>query len=174
LNNQVLIANARQLIEKVMFANGDMALDLAAKAVLRFVVDGHLQSLLNDRNNAAPVYQYRMRNPYNGQATEWVTIRPDQVDYILKNTIAANVEFQIVPSQSHLESFETEQIIGQSNEVAELRSEIAILKAKLAVPVVLPKTNGYWNDEEKAFEKGINLARRAVNKAGFRVEGDEE
>ncbi|HGM7400480.1 TPA: DUF551 domain-containing protein [Serratia marcescens] len=42
-----------------------------------------------------PVYQYRMRNPYNGQVTDWETIKREQVDFILKETIAANVEFRI-------------------------------------------------------------------------------
>ncbi len=43
-----------------------------------------------------PVYQYRMRNPYNDQVTDWKTIKPEQVDFILKETIAANVEFRII------------------------------------------------------------------------------
>ncbi|WP_432409828.1 hypothetical protein [Serratia marcescens] len=45
---------------------------------------------------AQPVYQYRMRNPYNGQVTDWETTKPEQVDFILKETIAANVEFRII------------------------------------------------------------------------------
>ncbi|HID9894789.1 hypothetical protein OHN11_20495 [Serratia marcescens] len=45
---------------------------------------------------AQPVYQYRMRNPYNGQVTYWETIKPEQVDFIMKETIAANVEFRII------------------------------------------------------------------------------
>ncbi|HGM5436067.1 TPA: hypothetical protein ACKPY3_003421 [Serratia marcescens] len=45
---------------------------------------------------AQPVYQYRMRNPYNGQVTGWETIKPEQVDFILKETIAASVEFRII------------------------------------------------------------------------------
>ncbi|MFW6685987.1 hypothetical protein V1654_07105 [Serratia marcescens] len=45
---------------------------------------------------AQPVYQYRMRNPYNGQVTDWETIKPEQVDFILKETIAASVEFRII------------------------------------------------------------------------------
>ncbi|HGM5575430.1 TPA: hypothetical protein ACKP2S_002187 [Serratia marcescens] len=45
---------------------------------------------------AQPVYQYRMRNPYNDQVTDWETIKPEQVDFILKETIAANVEFRII------------------------------------------------------------------------------
>lgn len=56
-------------------------------------------------------------------------------------------------------------------EVADKR--IAELEAKLANPVVLPKTNGYWNEQEKAYEEAITLAKRQVRLAGFRCEGDE-
>lgn len=46
-------------------------------------------------DSAEPVYQYRIRNGYNGQVTEWQTIRRDQVDFVLK-TQPLNAEFQIV------------------------------------------------------------------------------
>ncbi|RFS80616.1 hypothetical protein D0U00_04295 [Leclercia adecarboxylata] len=42
-----------------------------------------------------PVYQYRIRNGYNGQVTEWQTIRRDQVDFVLKAQ-THNAEFQII------------------------------------------------------------------------------
>lgn len=50
---------------------------------------------------------------------------------------------------------------------------IAELEAKLANPVLLPKTNGYWNEQEKAYEDAITLARLQIRLAGFRCEGDE-
>lgn len=50
---------------------------------------------------------------------------------------------------------------------------IAELEAKLANPVLLPKTNGYWNEQEKEYEDAITLARRQIRLAGFRCEGDE-
>lgn len=53
---------------------------------------------LSANREAQPVYQYRMRNPYNGQVTDWETIKPEQVDFIMKETIAANVEFRIITS----------------------------------------------------------------------------
>ncbi|ELO2135170.1 ead/Ea22-like family protein [Salmonella enterica] len=56
-------------------------------------------------------------------------------------------------------------------EAAERR--IAELEAKLSKPVLLPKTNGYWNEQEKAYEEAITLARRQIRLAGFRCEGDE-
>lgn len=52
-------------------------------------------------------------------------------------------------------------------------SRIAELEAKLAKPVLLPKTNGYWNEQEKAYEEAIMLAKRQIRLAGFRCEGDE-
>ncbi|HGM5054069.1 TPA: hypothetical protein ACKP2K_001535 [Serratia marcescens] len=55
----------------------------------------------------------------------------------------------------------------------ELEKERDYLKTKLARPVKLPKTNGYWDEQEKAFEDAITLAKRAVRLAGFTVEGDE-
>jgi hypothetical protein len=42
-----------------------------------------------------PLYQYRIRNGYNGQVTEWQTIRRDQVDFVLKAQ-PHNAEFQII------------------------------------------------------------------------------
>lgn len=53
-------------------------------------------------------------------------------------------------------------------EAAEQR--IAELEAKLANPVLLPKTNGYWTEQEKAYEDAITLAKRQVRLAGFSVE----
>lgn len=56
-------------------------------------------------------------------------------------------------------------------EIAEKR--IAELESKLAKPVLLPKTNGYWTEQEKSYEEAITLAKRQVRLAGFRCEGDE-
>lgn len=56
-------------------------------------------------------------------------------------------------------------------EAAERR--IAELESKLAKPVLLPKTNGYWNEQEKAYEEAITLAKQRIRMAGFRCEGDE-
>ena len=53
-------------------------------------------------------------------------------------------------------------------EAAERR--IAELVEKLANPVLLPKTNGYWTEQEKAYEEAITLAKRQVRLAGFSVE----
>ena len=42
-----------------------------------------------------PIYQYRIRNGYNGQVTAWQTIKRDHVDFVLKAQ-PHNAEFQII------------------------------------------------------------------------------
>lgn len=59
---------------------------------------------------------------------------------------------------------------NQTYDVIQFRQRIAELEAKLANPVLLPKTNGYWNEQEKAYEEAITLAKRQVRLAGFSVE----
>ncbi|MFU7837986.1 hypothetical protein [Raoultella planticola] len=53
------------------------------------------------------------------------------------------------------------------------QQRIAELESKLANPVQLPHTNGYWTETEKAYEEAITLAKRQIRVAGFRCEGDE-
>lgn len=64
----------------------------------------------------------------------------------------------------------TEQLI-EALEKAQQR--IFELESKLANPVQLPKTNGYWTEQEKAYEEAMTLAKRQIRVAGFRCEGDE-
>ncbi|HGB1152250.1 TPA: ead/Ea22-like family protein [Salmonella enterica subsp. enterica serovar Saintpaul] len=59
---------------------------------------------------------------------------------------------------------------NQTDDVIQFRQRIQELEAKLANPVLLPKTNGYWNEQEKAYEEAITLAKRQVRLAGFSVE----
>ncbi|HAB3395960.1 TPA_asm: ead/Ea22-like family protein [Salmonella enterica subsp. enterica serovar Enteritidis] len=61
--------------------------------------------------------------------------------------------------------------VREKLEAAERR--IAELESKLSKPVLLPKTNGYWNEQEKAYEEAITLAKQRIRIAGFRCEGDE-
>lgn len=66
-----------------------------------------------------------------------------------------------------------QNIAEREKDIAELdaaRQRIAELESKLANPVQLPKTNGYWTETEKAFEEAITLAKRQVRLAGFTVE----
>ncbi|EDX6842876.1 ead/Ea22-like family protein [Salmonella enterica] len=55
-------------------------------------------------------------------------------------------------------------------EISALRQRIAELEAKLSKPVLLSKTNGYWTEQEKAYEEAITFAKRQVRLAGFNVE----
>lgn len=59
---------------------------------------------------------------------------------------------------------------NQTEDVIQFRQRIAELESKLANPVLLPKTNGYWTEQEKAYEEAITLAKRQVRLAGFSVE----
>lgn len=61
---------------------------------------------------------------------------------------------------------------NQTDDVIQFRQRIQELEAKLANPVLLPKTNGYWNEQEKAYEEAITLAKRRIRMAGFRCEGE--
>lgn len=54
-----------------------------------------------------PIYQYRIRNAYNGQVTEWQTIRRDQVDFVLKAQ-PLSAEFQIISTPQ--QTSEREQV----------------------------------------------------------------
>ena len=66
-----------------------------------------------------------------------------------------------------------QNLAEREKDIAELdaaRQRIAELESKLANPVQLPKTNGYWTETEKAFEEAITLAKRQVRLAGFTVE----
>ncbi|ABS45753.1 MULTISPECIES: hypothetical protein [Yersinia pseudotuberculosis complex] len=60
-----------------------------------------------------------------------------------------------------------------NSELDRALKRIAELEVKLRKPIKLPKTNGYWDAEELAFERGIQLACQEIRIAGFRVEGDE-
>lgn len=62
---------------------------------------------------------------------------------------------------------------NQTDDVIQFRQRIQELEEKLANPVLLPKTNGYWNEQEKAYEEAITLAKQRIRMAGFRCEGDE-
>lgn len=59
---------------------------------------------------------------------------------------------------------------NQTDDVIQFRQRIAELEAKLSKPVLLPKTNGYWTEQEKAYEEAITFAKRQVRLAGFNVE----
>ncbi|MBJ9244426.1 ead/Ea22-like family protein [Citrobacter koseri] len=62
------------------------------------------------------------------------------------------------------------EVLVLLDELEAAEKRIAELEAKLANPVLLPKTNGYWTEQEKAYEDAITLAKRQVRLAGFSVE----
>ncbi len=64
-------------------------------------------------------------------------------------------------------------VLALVEELEKAQQRIDELESKLAKPVFLPKTNGYWTEQEKAYEEAITLAKRQVRLAGFRCEGDE-
>lgn len=63
-------------------------------------------------------------------------------------------------------------LIATGERAKKAEAELSAANEKLSNPVKLPKTNGYWNAEEQAFERGIQLARKEILKAGFTVEGE--
>lgn len=94
--------------------------------------------------------------------------RARQVIYIAAEALLYEVE-----AAEHTAAVDHEAACSLVEENEELKRRIAELEAKLANPVLLPKTNGYWNEQEKAYEEAITLARRQIRLAGFRCEGDE-
>lgn len=73
------------------------------------------------------------------------------------------------------DTLETAQRVNraQAGHIEQLQDIKHQLESKLANPVLLPKTNGYWTEQEKAYEEAITLAKRQVRLAGFLCEEDE-
>lgn len=98
---------------------------------------------------------------------------------------ALNKQALIAKIKKQIESFDTvvlkedeanallDDLEAEKNMREAAEKRIAELEAKLANPVLLPKTNGYWNEQEKAYEEAITLAKRRIRMAGFRCEGDD-
>ena len=82
--------------------------------------------------------------------------------------ILALVEALELKEEQRVNWFQMAQKLGEDLDAAEKR--IAELESKLANPVQLPKTNGYWTETEKAYEEAITLAKRQIRLAGFTVE----
>ena len=64
-------------------------------------------------------------------------------------------------------------ILALVDALEKAQQRIVELESRLSTPVLLPKTNGYWTKEEKAYEEAITLAKRQIRLAGFLCEGDE-
>lgn len=81
-------------------------------------------------------------------------------------------EYQVITGLCPVNVIElhAQKILALLDELEAAEKRIAELEAKLANPVLLPKTNGYWTEQEKAYEDAITLAKRQVRLAGFSVE----
>ncbi|HDS9718984.1 TPA: hypothetical protein QH907_001340 [Klebsiella michiganensis] len=90
---------------------------------------------------------------------------------VLRKYFASLVEALELKEEQRANWFQMAQKLGEDLGAAEKR--IAELESKLANPVQLPKTNGYWTETEKAYEEAITLAKRQIRVAGFRCEGAE-
>ncbi len=95
-------------------------------------------------------------------------------DYFAITSTSENgteIEHELVITDYALRAASTVDALVEALESAQ--RTISALEQKLAKPVLLPKTNGYWTEQEKAYEEAITLAKRQVRLAGFRCEGDE-
>ncbi|EOI9009922.1 hypothetical protein ACMX0H_001644 [Salmonella enterica subsp. diarizonae] len=97
-------------------------------------------------------------------------------EFFQESADIANALRELLQARRTIE--ELTAVVGQRNgECVRLHSlldaaekRIAELEAKLSKPVLLPKTNGYWTEQEKAYEEAITFAKRQVRLAGFNVE----
>ncbi|EMK0669629.1 MAG: hypothetical protein E6426_26910 [Klebsiella pneumoniae] len=87
---------------------------------------------------------------------------------VLRKYFASLVEALELKEEQRANWFQMAQKLGEDLDAVEKR--IAELESKLANPVQLPKTNGYWTETEKAYEEAITLAKRQIRLAGFTVE----
>lgn len=104
------------------------------------------------------------------ESFDTVVLKEDEANALLDELKSS--ENNLIDSECHVAELE-EALRDKQALLEAAEKRIAELEAKLAVPVKLPKTNGYWTDQEKAFEEGITLAKRQIRLAGFRCEGDE-
>ena len=95
----------------------------------------------------------------------------DSITFVKLEDLDALIEAVELKEEQRANWFQMAQKLGEDLDAAEKR--IAELESKLANPVQLPKTNGYWTETEKAYEEAITLAKRQIRLAGFRCEGDE-
>ncbi|MGP8819586.1 hypothetical protein ACT021_17795 [Klebsiella michiganensis] len=105
----------------------------------------------------------------------------DQLTEALEKAQAGEKQWREVVDAFCTDDADWHNLTNSNNELIALLSQalckqadrIAELESKLANPVQLPKTNGYWTETEKAYEEAITLAKRQIRVAGFRCEGDE-
>ncbi|MBE8895805.1 hypothetical protein ACLH2F_33290 [Klebsiella grimontii] len=101
----------------------------------------------------------------------WISMLNKYQITVCPDNILALVAALELKEEQRANWFHMAQKLGDNLDAAEKRN--AELESKLANPVQLPKTNGYWTETEKAYEEAITLAKRQIRVAGFRCEGDE-
>lgn len=82
-----------------------------------------------DQTGSEPVYQYRIRNLYNNQVTEWQTIKRGEVDFVLKAQ-PHNAEFRIITNpqalpvemRNNLKAEALEELLEDASQYAPLSS----------------------------------------------------
>jgi len=131
--------------------------------------------------SAYDTYVYNMQDPGNDciaykPSLQQLFADAELLPVVLEAYADAMTELEakdkhIIGLERHVKDIEA-TLIAATDEVADLTKERDEARDKLATPVRLPKTNGYWTEQQKAFEDAITLAKRAVRKAGFTVEGD--
>lgn len=91
--------------------------------------------------------------------------------------LESKINHYVAAEYAHKNFDQTAEIIKRADsaelELVKVKAALSAANEKLLKPVKLPKTNGYWDAEEQAFERGIQLAHQEIRIAGFRVEGDE-
>lgn len=123
----------------------------------------NLISLANPANILALVEALEKSQSANAAQDDHINQQQDRIEQLEKRN--AELGKHVGMLEKRLKGTE-ESLIASTDMVTELES-------KLANPVQLPKTNGYWTETEKAFEEAITLAKRKIRLAGFRCEGDE-
>ncbi|EDW1972935.1 ead/Ea22-like family protein [Salmonella enterica subsp. enterica] len=146
---------------------------------LRFEVDGTetgtTVSIVDECGHAAQIITALLDELDKKQ--QYIKLRDQENEDIALTVGKLRVELEHYKSREErvtklvLDNSTSWDALYEKLEAAERR--IAELEAKLSKPVLLPKTNGYWNEQEKAYEEAITLARRQIRLAGFRCEGDE-
>ncbi|EPD0170607.1 ead/Ea22-like family protein [Klebsiella variicola] len=140
---------------------GHVAWDETAQRNAEFI------ALANPANVLALVEALEKAQRANAAQDDHINQQQDRIDQLEKGHQEAAKQI------NSWRRMAKQNIAEREKDIAELdaaRQRIAELESKLANPVKLPKTNGYWTETEKAFEEAITLAKRQVRLAGFTVE----
>ncbi|ECX2270213.1 ead/Ea22-like family protein [Salmonella enterica subsp. enterica serovar Newport] len=145
----LLVSKAKASVFTMEYISQFEASDIDSDDVdLRFEVDGTetgtIVSIVDECGHAAQIITALLDELEHYKSREWRVAK-----LVLDNSTSWDVLYEKL-------------------EAAERR--IAELEAKLSKPVLLPKTNGYWTEQEKAYEEAITFAKRQVRLAGFNVE----